>query len=308
MGSGASKKSTAEETKKQKEAKRRNHDEDDDDDEVDLPSFTKRPESQRLEQAGLLPSLPINTSAGNQSQVRRKIVGLIETDDEDDEEEDDGKSRGFFGGTKKKAKEKQTKKKVEDKKLIKDLSDLDRTFESLEVEANSHSSSTWQNRPHRGRPGLTRSETFDNDRGYSTSSQMSQPPVGYDSLRGRSFKGRGGAFSSQQPKPLKFSWEGQTPSTTHLPDKDSEEWTYRQTVIDGFDPDKFRKVNNRATKAGSGISTDSGIQIERQVDSASSGITTRAMHMQFQEMPGVPSYDRGERQLLASLEQELGVL
>lgn len=78
-------------------------------------------------------------------------------------------------------------------------------------------------------------------------------------------------------------------------------------MIDGFDPDKFRKVNKDSKK-------DSGIRVERQFGSASSSESLgieRSNNNHYQnafEMPGVPSYDNSEKQLLASLEQELGVL
>ena len=81
-------------------------------------------------------------------------------------------------------------------------------------------------------------------------------------------------------------------------------------MIDGFDPDKFRKVNKDKNSP-----QDSGIRIERQFGSASSsdsgirmGATNKPTRMTTIEMPGVPSYDTNEKQLLASLEQELGVL
>ena len=80
-------------------------------------------------------------------------------------------------------------------------------------------------------------------------------------------------------------------------------------MIDGFDPDKFRKVNKDSKKNNN---YDSGIHVERQFGSASSssGSSSRGTEVQIptMEMPGVPSYDNSERQLLASLEQELGVL
>ena len=80
-------------------------------------------------------------------------------------------------------------------------------------------------------------------------------------------------------------------------------------MIDGFDPDKFRKVNKDSKKNNK---YDSGIHVERQFGSASSssGSSSRGTEVQIptMEMPGVPSYDNSERQLLASLEQELGVL
>jgi hypothetical protein len=75
-------------------------------------------------------------------------------------------------------------------------------------------------------------------------------------------------------------------------------YLFFQTVINGFDPDKFRRVNNK-----NGPSFDSEIRIERRIQSPASA--------SFQipaSMPGVPSYDPTEKQLLATIEQELGVL
>ena len=77
-------------------------------------------------------------------------------------------------------------------------------------------------------------------------------------------------------------------------------------MIDGFDPDKFRKANKDRKN-------DSGICIERQFGGGNGSSSSResssgASRMTTIEMPGVPSYDNSEKQLLASLEQELGVL
>ena len=69
-------------------------------------------------------------------------------------------------------------------------------------------------------------------------------------------------------------------------------------MIDGFDPDKFRKVNSKAQN------TFEGISVERKTF----GAPMSDMDFQESQMPGVPTYDNGEKQLLAALEQELGVL
>ena len=93
-------------------------------------------------------------------------------------------------------------------------------------------------------------------------------------------------------------------------------------MIDGFDPDKFRKVNKGSKKEED---FDSGIHVERKFGSASSknssnngwngngrngsGNEPKTHQIATMQMPGVvPSYDNSEKQLLASLEQELGVL
>ncbi len=88
-------------------------------------------------------------------------------------------------------------------------------------------------------------------------------------------------------------------------------------MIDGFDPDKFKKVNNKGGGNDNMVPlkkntvADPDLRIERKIDSANSNrqLSADEPMMRFQEMPGaVPSYDRGERQLLATLEQELGVI
>ena len=71
-----------------------------------------------------------------------------------------------------------------------------------------------------------------------------------------------------------------------------------QTVINGFDPEKFRKVNNKNI---SGF--DSEIRIERRIQSPATSLFQMPTNM-----PGVPSYDPTEKQLLANIERELGVL
>ena len=72
-------------------------------------------------------------------------------------------------------------------------------------------------------------------------------------------------------------------------------------MIDGFDPDKFRKVNAKNN------TSDQSFHIERRIKSPPS-TTLQTTTFQQSDIPGVPTYDKGERQLLASLEQELGVL
>lgn len=85
-----------------------------------------------------------------------------------------------------------------------------------------------------------------------------------------------------------------------------------QTVIDGFDPDKFRKVNKNGLEDGTG-----GLPL-----AAKAPALPRPPEQSFQRQPipqqpfqhsqvdvaVVPTYDRTEQQLLQTLEQELGVL
>ena len=67
-------------------------------------------------------------------------------------------------------------------------------------------------------------------------------------------------------------------------------------MIDGFDADKFRKVNNR-----SDFSQAPPVSV-MSVNKPSAPLAVHA------EEKVVPTYDMKEQQLLQSLEQELGVL
>lgn len=97
-----------------------------------------------------------------------------------------------------------------------------------------------------------------------------------------------------------------------------------QTVIDGFDAEKFRKVNSKPVTAPSApketfwtqrlpqrsaaARDDGGIFVERvRIGNPSISAVAGKMGGAL-TVPGVPSYDKSERQLLATLEQELGVL
>ncbi|XP_040566576.1 uncharacterized protein [Lepeophtheirus salmonis] len=99
--------------------------------------------------------------------------------------------------------------------------------------------------------------------------------------------------SVEDTQRLRFSWdERKTSSATAVTsldmDRDDEdEWTYRKTVIDGFDVAKFKKVNSKVEETPF---------IEKH--------NGRNMFMDAQ-MPGVPTYDMMEQQLLASLEREI---
>ena len=75
-------------------------------------------------------------------------------------------------------------------------------------------------------------------------------------------------------------------------------------MIDGFDPDKFRQVNNRTTAAPA--ATTANVSSNRPNLDRSFSALGSSTEM---DMPGaVPTYDRAEQKLIASLEQELGVL
>ena len=73
-------------------------------------------------------------------------------------------------------------------------------------------------------------------------------------------------------------------------------------MIDGFDPDKFRKVNSKANKTN-----DPSFHVKRHIQSPPS-FSLQTSTFQESDMPGVPSYDKSEKQLLATLEQELSAL
>ena len=73
-----------------------------------------------------------------------------------------------------------------------------------------------------------------------------------------------------------------------------------QTVIDGFDPDKFRQVN-KTTAAVAASASSNRPTLDRSFSALGSSTEM--------DVPGaVPTYDRAEQKLIASLEQELGVL
>ena len=68
-------------------------------------------------------------------------------------------------------------------------------------------------------------------------------------------------------------------------------------MIEGFDPDKFRKVNQQKE------------QQRQQRPPKLSSRSQRLEEIDHQLIPGaVPTYDMSEKQLLAALEQGLGVL
>ena len=72
-------------------------------------------------------------------------------------------------------------------------------------------------------------------------------------------------------------------------------------MIDGFDPDKFRQVNNKTTPAAATNVSSNRPNLDRSFSALGSSSEM--------DMPGaVPTYDRAEQKLIASLEQELGVL
>ena len=102
---------------------------------------------------------------------------------------------------------------------------------------------------------------------------------------------------------------------------------FLKAVIDGFDPDKFRKVNkgggggvqdrshapataSSGAGAGGGGGGAAGFGPRSFGDGGRGrmGASAAAAEQQM-DMPGaVPTYDRSEQQLMASLERELGVM
>ena len=72
-------------------------------------------------------------------------------------------------------------------------------------------------------------------------------------------------------------------------------------MIDGFDPDKYRQVNTKVNR------TEQMFHVQRTIHSPPS-TTLETSTFQPSDMPGVPTYDKSERQLLATLEQELSAL
>ena len=83
-----------------------------------------------------------------------------------------------------------------------------------------------------------------------------------------------------------------------------------QTVIEGFDPDKFRQVNQHQPplhqNVHSPVLSKKSSRVFRHQNATDNSETGFDHH---QLIPGaVPTYDMSEKQLLAALEQELGVL
>ena len=71
-------------------------------------------------------------------------------------------------------------------------------------------------------------------------------------------------------------------------------------MIEGFDPDKFRKVNQQGRQQSAEIKVGGGSRVANR---------NQTEQIDHRLIPGaVPTYDMSEKQLLASLEQELGVL
>ncbi len=86
-------------------------------------------------------------------------------------------------------------------------------------------------------------------------------------------------------------------------------------MIDGFDPDKFRQVNKQPSKPGGvGLTRSTSLQGGNPGGGVSAfSLSTDPDHgvgrTADMDVPGaVPTYDRAEQKLIASLEQELGVL
>lgn len=207
MGTGASKK-----------AKTSTESPEEDEDE-DYDSFSKKRsqplnEGQpRLEQAGLLPKLENSSSNFIQHQKRTTIVGLLDSDDEESEVITQQKAKKAAAGPAA-AKAKISSKTANDEKQLRnEILELEKTFESLEME----SSSAVAKRP----PGLMRASTIDHHHIVQPLSyNHSRPARG--PLRPQQ------SFTAPVSRPLKFSWE-----ETHAPvmvDKDTDEWNYKQVI------------------------------------------------------------------------------
>lgn len=90
---------------------------------------------------------------------------------------------------------------------------------------------------------------------------------------------------------IRFSWEDRM--------TEQEEWKLQKVNIDGFDPEKFRVANQTGQKSST---DDSDIIISHKVPTHAK----RPAYPELVSMPGVPSYDPLEQQLLASLERKSG--
>lgn len=246
-----------------------------------------------------------------QKKKAPKIVGLIDSD-----EEDQGGGGDAVGGASRDDGARQAARRaataaVEHKSeflLNNDINDLEKTLNSIGVYGNE--------KRKKGHATVSApSGTVDHNE-FLQSSQFSRhtrfPPGAsagasrhhYQSQFSRtdrrtSLVGHlaGGGMNSK----VRFSWDNKTGGGAEGAGE-SEDWTYNKTVIDGFDPDKFRQVNNRTTAAAAATTVSSN----RPNLDRSFSVLGSSTEM---DMPGaVPTYDRAEQKLIASLEQELGVL
>ena len=129
------------------------------------------------------------------------MVSGLEDDDSDIEALDSQSNQNSY-------KKKGQKKKDEEKELKNEIIELEKTFESLDLD-NAYSNNT-----NPRTRGLYRSSTLDN--GYSTYAPRPtkgpmRPPV---------------AFGTPVAKPLKFSWQEAAKSV--VVDKDNDDWNYKQ--------------------------------------------------------------------------------
>ncbi|TRY71017.1 hypothetical protein TCAL_10834 [Tigriopus californicus] len=231
-----------------------------------------------------------------QAKSPPKIVGLEDSDDE---------SPNLPKATGQKANQ-----KGDDPELKTELNELENTFNSLGIVGkklwtdSDYSESTTQEMASSGRwnnnnstPDSAQSNEF-LTQSYSQHSRF-PPRTSHSRQRRLSSSYHMQSNSRNIQKPLKFSWD--TPS--NLPkNKESEDWTYKKTVIEGFDPDRFRKANKGSTNVPS----------ERKSSYSSPGpqrpFQGSAVRQTSMDIPGViPTYDRTEQNMLASLEHELGL-
>ena len=163
----------------------------------------------KLESAKKLPKMNSNESSTNLTNVKRTIVGLIDSDDEEQEAPRTAKSRTSLGAAAPEA----------DNKLRTEIRDLENTFAAIEVETAS------DKKFHRPRGDLTRSASIEQFEQLSQGSRTTLPPAAHRraSMTQGKAKSRQNA-PNKQVTALKFSWQDeQVP-----PDKNSDEWTYKK--------------------------------------------------------------------------------
>eukprot|EP00095_Tigriopus_kingsejongensis_P000894 maker-scaffold409_size180341-snap-gene-0.26 protein:Tk00894 transcript:maker-scaffold409_size180341-snap-gene-0.26-mRNA-1 annotation:"PREDICTED: uncharacterized protein LOC100954360" len=211
-----------------------------------------------------------------------RVVGMLDSDEEDAPRDTKVKSKFDL------------RPKDVDKELKEEINELEHTFNSLglvgkkmwtdtdyseETTRKLASSGRWNNNNAQENPGSANSNEY-LTQSYSqhsrfpprTSHSRQRQPTGYHLQLG----------AKNNQRPLKFSWDG----PDNLPkNKESEEWTYKKTVIEGFDPDRFRKAN----KGVAGPQMGSFSRPSSQAPVMGPKLTRQTS----MDIPGViPTYDR----------------
>jgi len=166
------------------------------------------------------------------------------------------------------------KVKAKDTELKKEISSLEKTLNSLGLDKRG--------RQVRVKENNVKDDNHVDDRplGYSSDSDGYMTRVGDTKVQTRSHR---------KTRDLKFSWDEKQGG------KQTEEWTVSKLKIEGFDPEKFKAANTVQSRGTPGL-----VIVQKRQSSGSL--------LPPNTPPGcVPAYSPLEQQLLASIEQELGV-